>query len=154
MTPTENVFIAMICDQNPVLRQLGWKTIQKARQSAPNPARSESFRVFTIPNINFKANAYNEMIDWPSSTIDYADPPMVRIVSNDQVDEWAKSNAPPIYPLEDFPCHSQAVERQVKLVSEVCRKVVGEERPEGMIRSTLASRAKMPKFSSKQDYKI
>ena len=95
----ENVLIAIICDQNPVLRQLGWKKIQKARQSAPNPARSESFRVFTIPNINFKANAYNEMIDWPSSTIDYADPPMVRIVSNDQVDEWAKSNAPPIYPL-------------------------------------------------------
>ena len=79
---------------------------------------------------------------------------MVRIVSNDQVDEWAKSNAPPIYPLGDFPCHSQAVERQGKLGSEVSGKVVGEERPEGMIRSTLASRAKMPKFSSKQDYKI
>ena len=51
-----------------------------------------------------------------------------------------------------FPCHSQAVERAVQLVSEVSRLVCGYERREGIIKNKLMSRSEMPKIDTKKDF--
>ncbi|KAK4883739.1 hypothetical protein RN001_000010 [Aquatica leii] len=47
-----------------------------------------------------------------------------------------------------YACHSQAVERNVKLVTEVC----GSEARDGFIRSRITSRDALPKFDTKREY--
>ena len=59
---------------------LAEKKNQKTRQKAPTSNRTKSLRVLKIPEMNFEAHAYYEIIYWPSSNagvcqnIDYADP--------------------------------------------------------------------------------
>ena len=74
----------MIRDENPVLRQLCWKKIQ-------------------VPEINSEGNVYDEMTNQPNNnaevchkSIDYADPPMIHMIKDDQVDELTKSSALPM----------------------------------------------------------
>lgn len=58
---------------------------------------------------------------------------------------------PPDFPR--FPCHSQAVERCVKIVTEAALAVSGYEARDGFILGKLKSRSMMPKFNTKKDYK-
>lgn len=51
-----------------------------------------------------------------------------------------------------YPCHSQAVERCVKLVTEASLKVCGPEARDGFIRSRIASRQALPKFNTKSEF--
>lgn len=51
-----------------------------------------------------------------------------------------------------FPCHTQAVERYVKLVMEASAAVCGAESRDGFIQSRLASRKLMPSFNTKSQY--
>ena len=72
----ENILITMVSDGNPVIRKLGWKRIQKARQTPPTPNRNTPpVRAFTVPKINLDARSYHEMISWD---VEYAAPPMLR----------------------------------------------------------------------------
>jgi len=57
-------------------------------------------------------------------------------------------------PLAEIPCHTQAVERTVKLVTQASSKVYGHERRDGFIRATLASRATMPTFDTKSEFAV
>ena len=50
------------------------------------------------------------------------------------------------------PCHNQAVERQVKLVTEAASVVTGYEKRDGMIRQKIRCRLLMSKFDSKQQF--
>ena len=52
-----------------------------------------------------------------------------------------------------FPCHKQAAERTVKLVTEASKKVCGHNKRDGFIRSTLKSRKTMPEFRYKRHHK-
>lgn len=54
----------------------------------------------------------------------------------------------------DFPCHTQGVERHVRMVTEAAKTMCNEEDREGNIRQKIKSRKAMPKFSSKKDFKI
>lgn len=49
-------------------------------------------------------------------------------------------------------CHTQSVERMVKLVTEVSMKVADELRRDGYIRAVLLSRSEMPKFNNKPQF--
>ena len=49
-----------------------------------------------------------------------------------------------------FPCHSQAVERHIKLVTEASATVCGQETRDDFIRTQIQSRKELPKFDSKQ----
>lgn len=51
-------------------------------------------------------------------------------------------------------CHTQAVERMVKLVTEVSIKVADELRRDGYIRAVLQSRSEMPKFDKKSQFQM
>ena len=53
-----------------------------------------------------------------------------------------------------YPCHSQTVERMVKLVTEVSSSVFGEERQQDKIVSILASRKSRKAYDTKKDYKV
>ena len=55
--------------------------------------------------------------------------------------------------LKGFPCQTPAVERAIKAVSAAGEHVCGQDRLDGFVRATLKSRALVPKFESKRDYK-
>ena len=54
--------------------------------------------------------------------------------------------------IENFPCHTQAVERCIKLVTEASQSVCGENRRDGFIRSRKESRKRIPYFNTKKDF--
>ena len=126
----ENILLSMILitDENVVIRKLGWKRIKKARDQITSFGRkTRGVRCFEIPKI-FSARSYHESIDWSvwqndedgneSEMVIYPFPPILRALSPYEINEWATEQAPPKYPLPDLPCHSQAVERHIRLVSE------------------------------------
>ncbi|XP_031339105.1 uncharacterized protein LOC116167737 isoform X3 [Photinus pyralis] len=54
--------------------------------------------------------------------------------------------------VEEFPCHSQAVERGVKLVTEASSAVCGSKARDGYIRARIKSRTEVPKFDTKSQF--
>ena len=54
----------------------------------------------------------------------------------------------------NLPCHTQAVERHIRVVTEVSSRVSGQSQREGTIMTTLISRKKMPKFNLKSQFKV
>lgn len=139
----ENLLLRMIVDERKHIRELGFRRIKKARMLA---SKTDSIRSFQPPKINFQANDYTDIIDWNTTVL--MPPPLLRRVSDDEI--WAKITVgQTALNFGKFLCHTQAVERCVKLVTESSQKVVGAMNRDGFIRSTLASRALMPKFDSK-----
>ena len=76
--------------------------IEKARQQASDSNRTKSLRVYKIPEINFKVNAYFELINWPKNdagvcqNLDYGDASIAHMISINKFDEWADSSASPM----------------------------------------------------------
>ena len=75
-----------------------------------------------MPNINFQASAYYEMIDWKG---DYTEPPLTKRIGYDDTAAYIQTGEGDLPKLTsvillatcltNIPCHSQAVERLVKL---------------------------------------
>lgn len=63
---------------------------------------------------------------------------------------FADSDA--LLPFIEGPCHTQAMERHVKLVTEAAQSVCGERARNGIIRNKIASREQMGAFNNKSDY--
>jgi len=113
---------------------------------------SGKVRYNIIPTLNFKAKYYWEMIDWTSVSI--TSPPVLRNISNEKlVAKLSDQKCSPEWEFNKFPCHTVAVERMVKLVTEASAKVYGQDSRDRYIRSTLQSRAALPKFDNKAQYK-
>ena len=144
----ENVLLAMVVDEREHIRELGYRRILKARQTVP---KKKTVRNFVPPKINFQASDYTEIINWNSCVL--YPPPMLRDLSEDDIKSLINSDTKTIREIQKFPCHTQAVERCVKLVTEASNKVCGHEARDGYIRATLKSRSVMPHFSKKSDFK-
>ena len=54
----------------------------------------------------------------------------------------------------NLPCHTQADERHIKVVTKVSSRVSGQSQRKGAIMTTLASRKKMSKFNFKNQFKV
>ena len=67
--------------------------------------------------------------------------------SNDQIQDFSLT---PIS-IPDYPNHTQAVERAVKITTEAASKVVGFEQRHGMICQRIKARKLISKFHSKKD---
>jgi len=77
------------------------------------------------------------------------EPPLTKHLTVEQVDNFVEN------PLTlCIPCHSQGVERCVKLVTEACGAVYGKDARDGYIRAVFKSRHFIPNFRSKQDYTV
>jgi hypothetical protein len=146
----ENLLLSMIVDERAHIRELGFRRIIKARSTA---SHQMTIRTFKPPNIVFQAKEYHEMIDWTSTAL--FPPPLLRRVSDEDI--WTKISTGKTakeWNFNKFPCHTQAVERCVKLVTEASSKLVGVKNRDGFIRTTLLSRASMPSFSSKCSFNV
>lgn len=147
----EHLLLAMIQDDKKYVRELGLRRILKARQI---DARRKTVRTFTPPKINFNAQEYSEMINWMDCEL--SSPPLLAEISDDEIKSHIDSGSIPDWNItfKQFPVHTQAVERCVKLVTEASGKVCGAESRDGFIKSTLLSRSSMPNFTSKSVFKV
>lgn len=153
----ENLFLSMLVDDRKEVRRFALEKIIEAREIAelPNEQREHSIRHFQLPDLQINANDYTEMIDWNQQKI--TPPPVLNNTSTDELRNILSSNDNEpkyVWEFENFPCHTQAVERTVKLVTEAASTVCGFEMRDGFIRSTLESRQKNPIFDCKKQYNV
>lgn len=145
----ENLLLSMISDPDADKRQLGWRRILKARTTL---RRTNAVREFSVPlEIRLDAPSYVEVIDWSNCKL--TEPPLTKHISTEVLRENIRSSAFANEDLKDFPCHTQSVERMVKLVTEAASAVCGPEERHKFVFATLKSRKQMPKFDTKSSYK-
>ena len=140
----EKFLLSMICDSRSFIREIGWRRINKCKETE----REKSVRIFRVPKLRFEAEDYTNMIDWQETLI--SEPPLTRNMSPEDIEENIKTKA--VFHALEFPNHTQAVERCVKLVTEASIAVIGQEKREGFIRNRIASRKKMPSFDTKSQF--
>ena len=136
---SENLLLAMMVDDSVEIRTAALNKILECRKTSKP---GTPVRKFQVPKLNFDAQTYTEMIDWTNMT----EPPLTK---NIPTEELAVLITVEYYKLKDmfkFPCHTQGVERTVKIVTEAARTVCGHEKRHAQILSKLESRSKMPKL--------
>ncbi|GBN23534.1 hypothetical protein AVEN_102269-1 [Araneus ventricosus] len=93
------------------------------------------------------------MIHWNTTTL--SPPTLVRRFTNQKI--WSKvqsGGTAAEWNFDMFPCHTQAVERSVKLVTEASQKFAGSNSRDCFIRTTLLSRSSIPSFSNKPYFNV
>lgn len=137
----ENILLAMIADDRSHVRELAWRRIKNARTTNKNT----EVRIFKVPALNFEANDFIEIIDWQNTVI--TEPPLTQMLTIVEIDSLIVSKETKSIP--KYPCHTQAVERHIKLVTEASASVCGEATRDGFIRNRIQSRTAMPRFDTK-----
>lgn len=145
----ENILLCMLADPNEKIRKTAHQHILSARK---NKGKNPKLRDFKMPNLKFDCKEYFNMIDWKNSKI--TEPPITKNLSLNDLKATIKN--PKIIKdiCRNFPCHTQAVERSVKVVTEASAAVCGSIKRDAWIKTTLKSRQSMPSFNTKNDYKI
>lgn len=142
----ENILLAMLFDEQKFVRQLAYQRIKKARCNE-NPRRK-----FVIPPVNFEAVKYYELIPWQD--LEVTEPPVLSQFSLMELEDIVMDPLSTLVShIVDLPCHTQAVERAVKTVTEVSASVSGPERRDGMICAKIHARNLLPSFETKKDFK-
>lgn len=139
----------MLESQEESVRRKAVDIVKKTRAKPPKAPRArvlKGIRKFVIPPLQWTAEVWWEMIDW--TEIKLYEPEILRRIDLEQL-EMAISQ-PLSFP--NFPCHSQSVERTVKLVTEAASQVCGQENRHSRIISVLASRKARKSFESKKQY--
>ena len=78
---------------------------------------TSSIRKYIVPKINFDATSYTQLIDWENPGM--TEPPLTLSMTDAQITAFKTSP----FDVPHYPCHTQAVERGVSLVSEASSKV-------------------------------
>lgn len=149
----ENLLLAMIRDKNKKIRSVAYQLILKCRANH-NKRTDNCVRKFVVLEIKFRAKNYHTLINWTQTQI--TEPPLTMKFSLQDLRDLAENgDQSSIWHSEEFsiPCHTQAVERCVKVVTE-CSGQVTSKRRDGIIRAKLKSRNIMPQFTSKSKYKL
>ena len=97
--------------------------------------------------INFRATKYYELINWEPNII--SEPPCTRNITQDELTNFIKTGEPFVNNFIKTPCHTQAVERSIKLITEASTKVTGHSNREAYIQCTLQSRKEITSFVTK-----
>ena len=142
---------AMLEDDEEDVRKFGVKLVKKARQKPLKPPKSKylkGIRKHEISELNWNASSWKDIIDWGKTKV--WQPRILEALTMEQIE--AAVHTPIHFP--KYPCHSQTVERMVKLVTEVSSSVFGEERQQDKIVSILASRKSRKAYDTKKDYKV
>lgn len=106
-------------------------------------------RQFKAPIFNFDADSYLDLVRWESVKLERCDPPLLHVVSDDELLE-AIENPDALKPYMQFPCHSQATERQVQEVHKSVDKATDPDERDGLVRSKRVSRRKVPSLQNKK----
>ncbi|KAG5897596.1 hypothetical protein JTB14_019544 [Gonioctena quinquepunctata] len=147
----EDILLGMLGDTRHYIWELAVRRIFEARSSNIQ----QSLRQFEVPNsLNMNASSYMDLIDWstlvitePPLTMGYPVEVLIDIVKNPDTSMLFSE-------IKSYPCHTQAVERDVKIVTDASATVCGSGNRDGVMRAKLESRGIIPSFGSKQDYKL
>ena len=101
-------------------------------------------RPFKVPKLNFKGKSYHEMIFWDAQLYE---PPLTKKLSDKEIKHITEV---PLVVI-NFPCHTQMVERGVKMVTEASSKVYGQAERDAYIRQQIKSRTLIPEYRTKKD---
>ena len=112
---SENLLISMLCDNDARIKKEAVSNISMIR----NREQEKLPRKFVMPTFNFDATSYTEIINW--DTAEMFEPPLTKHISGDILQEIKLKRLE----IPAYPCHSQSVERAVKLVSNVCLNNIG-----------------------------
>jgi hypothetical protein len=146
----ENILLAMLSDERPHIRELAYRRILAAR----NEHRSTtSVRQFRVPLLNFNAEDYIDLVEWQA--IDRYEPPLLKEMSDHDIQACVKvSDTTHMHKIARFPCHTQATERCIRLVTEASAAVCGQTARDGFIRARIKSRSMMKTFESKSEFRL
>ena len=142
----ENLLNTVLADAREDVRLKAVNLLKDAREKS---SVNREVREFRPPVVNFNAQDYVDITDWASTSI--TPPPVLSDFFDEQI-ERAIQNLGFVYDLPEYPCHTQSVERTVQLVSKASSAVWGQERRDGFIRNTMASRKNIKRFKSKHDF--
>jgi len=133
----------MLADENESCRATAVDIIKSIRQAPQSSA--QQVREFRPPVMKDTAETLQDLLPPLSGCV--FEPPLTRHMSNDQLDDIVQQ------PLStEIPCHSQAVERCVRMVSEASNAVYGFQARDGYIRAVTKSRDCMPCYETKQNF--
>ena len=142
---------SMLEDQDINVRNRGIEKIRKLRSTPPKKPKSKvlkGIRKHEIPELNWGASKWTEIIDLEKVKIH--EPRITKKLSLEKVE--AAKDSPLCFP--KYPCHSQTVERMVKLVTEVSGEVYGEKSQREKAVAVLASRKNRKVYETKKDYDV
>ncbi|GBM59036.1 hypothetical protein AVEN_7417-1 [Araneus ventricosus] len=112
----------MLHDSRKHIRELAVRRILGAREKKTK--KSGGLRFFKLPKLNFEADDYIDLIDYSNCVV--TEPPTNMHIRDKDLKEMCKEEQFIVLTFEEFPCHTQSVERCVKLISEAAMKVCGE----------------------------
>ncbi|GBP46966.1 hypothetical protein EVAR_30998_1 [Eumeta japonica] len=141
----ENILLAMLQDDESHIRELGLRRVLKARKEF----KGKKVREFQLPNLKIDASNYYDLIDWSNEKI--TEPPMTMKYSDAEISSVI-SSGDKLFEIEKYLCHTQAVERCVKLVIEASSSVCGPEARDGFIRTRIKARQGIPVFDTKSQF--
>lgn len=148
---SENILLCMLSDERQHIRELAFRRIMAARKETALNATT-AVRQFRVPELNFEAEDYTELVDWQS--IDRCSPPVMKDMSDIEIITCVESKAKDKVDYPRFPCHTQGTERCIKLVTQASAAVCGEERRDGFIHARLHSRKIMKRFNNKAEFRL
>nr|CAI5823862.1 unnamed protein product [Callosobruchus analis] len=121
------------------IRRLAVNRIKKARTNT-----LKELRVFKAPKLNFDADDYIDITDWQNINITELPITKALTIENHPVIDTLN--------IDEYPCHTQAVERCVKVITEAFLKVCGSEARDGYIRAKIDARKDLSIFENKAQY--
>ena len=97
-----------------------------------------NIRKFVVLKLNFQAKEYPDFINWAETT--FFEPPFTSNFSDQDITNLE------CHPLAvpAFPCHTQSVERAIRLITEAASSVIGPEARDGFIRQRIKSQKVWP----------
>src|SRR5437867_9691702 len=122
----------------------------KARAAEPAHLSEQIRRFKVAAKLIFDALEYFNMFDTAICPI--SEPPVIKAMTDAELKDLITMEVTPTVIFPKFPCHTQAVERHVKLVNEAVKAVCGQKSRDGFIRARVASRQLMPTFESKCEF--
>lgn len=137
----EHVLLAMLCDICKKKREKAVHRILNIREYQ----QCSQIRRFTVPQINFDAQEWDDIINWDS--VQVTEPPLTIQLTNE--DLLKIKDVPLAF---TYPNHTQAVERCIKLVSDASQSVYGFDSRDGFIRARVESRCLMPGLDTKKQF--
>ena len=107
------------------------------KKKTTNKKKPNAFRKLRVPSLNFDAATISQLCPWESGKA--TEPCITSHLTNEELLKFTEN------PLElpNIPCHSQAVEREVKLTTQSSAAVSGINNQQGFAFNVLSARKTM-----------
>ena len=138
---SENILLSMLCHTDSEMRNRAVDKIIKIREGE----KPNIVRCFRVPKLNFDAVNIEQLINWDEEIFE---PPILNNFNESQLQLLRSEKLN----LCLYPCHTQSVERCIKIITDASNTVYGFEARDGFIKSCIAHRQIMPKFNTKKNF--